>query len=141
MSFTRLFVGNVPSGTTEAELSNEFGFYGTVRSVELKTKNDTEVFAFVNIDIDGKLVDKCELLNLIRNNSSKSIKSHLNFQAFANFHSKNSKETFSMSLGQRNRSSIVSNVNVKNRCKFNSRRAHHHTIAAIINKKLTNLCP
>lgn len=60
MSFTRLFVGNVPSGATEDELANEFGFYGTVKSVELKTKNDTEVFAFVNIEIDGKLVDKCE---------------------------------------------------------------------------------
>lgn len=53
-------MGNVPSGTTEDELSNEFAFYGKVKKVELKTKNDSEFFAFVNIEIDEKLIEKCE---------------------------------------------------------------------------------
>lgn len=61
MSSTRFFVGNIPAGTTEAGLSAEFGYYGVVQKVELKTKNESELFAFVNIKIEDKLVDKCKL--------------------------------------------------------------------------------
>lgn len=62
MSVTRFFVGNIPLGTTEKDLTSEFGYYGIVKKVELKTKNDTELFAFVNIEIEDKLVDKCKLI-------------------------------------------------------------------------------
>lgn len=61
MSSTRFFVGNIPTGTTEADLFTEFGYYGVVKKVELKTKNESELFAFVNIEIEDKLVEKCKL--------------------------------------------------------------------------------
>lgn len=59
MGETRLFVSNIPPNTTELELQNEFGFYGVVKKVDLKSKND-QSFGFVNIEIDEKLVDKCK---------------------------------------------------------------------------------
>ena len=61
MGETRLFVGNVPANTSENELQAEFGFYGVVKKVELKKKNDEDYFAFVNVEIDDRLVDKCKL--------------------------------------------------------------------------------
>lgn len=59
MGETRLFVSNIPPNTTELELQNEFGFYGVVKKIDLKSKND-QSFGFVNIEIDEKLVDKCK---------------------------------------------------------------------------------
>ena len=64
MSETRLFIGNIPSNTVESELESEFGYYGKVKSVELKKKSEDEVmYGFVNIEIDEKLVQKCKLIN------------------------------------------------------------------------------
>jgi RNA recognition motif-containing protein len=60
MGETRFFVGNIPENTSEQELQAEFGFYGLVNKVELKKKNETENFAFVNVQIEDRLVDKCE---------------------------------------------------------------------------------
>lgn len=60
MGETRLFVGNVPRNTSEQELQSEFGFYGVVKSVEIKQKTEDEHFAFVNIQIEERLVEKCE---------------------------------------------------------------------------------
>jgi RNA recognition motif-containing protein len=59
MSEARLFVGNIPLNTTEGELSSEFGYYGVVKSVELKKKDDG-CYGFVNIVIDEKLIPKCK---------------------------------------------------------------------------------
>lgn len=64
MSETRLFIGNIPANTSEDELKSEFSYYGEVKSVELKTKNEGEVFGFVNIGIDEKLVQKCKHLSV-----------------------------------------------------------------------------
>lgn len=60
MGETRLFVGNVPPNTTERDLQSEFGFYGVVSSVEIKQKHENENFAFVNIQIEERLIEKCE---------------------------------------------------------------------------------
>lgn len=46
----RLYVGNVPWSTTEAELADHFGVYGELKSVRLITDRDTgrsRGFAFV----------------------------------------------------------------------------------------------
>lgn len=59
MGETRLFVGNVPSNTSEHDLHAEFKHYGVVKSVEIKSKNDDEKFAFVNLQIEERLVEKC----------------------------------------------------------------------------------
>lgn len=61
MGETRFFVGNVPANTEEHELQAEFGYYGVVNKVELKKKNETEHFAFVNVQIDERQVEKCKL--------------------------------------------------------------------------------
>lgn len=60
MGETRLFVGNIPANTSEQELQSEFGYYGVVNRVELKTKNENENFAFVNLQIEERLVEKCK---------------------------------------------------------------------------------
>lgn len=54
-----MFVGNVPSNTSEHDLHAEFKHYGVVKSVEIKSKNDDEKFAFVNLQIEERLVEKC----------------------------------------------------------------------------------
>lgn len=59
MEETRLFVGNIPPQATEQDISNEFGYYGSVKSVELKRKTDANCYAFVNIEIEEKFVQKC----------------------------------------------------------------------------------
>jgi RNA recognition motif-containing protein len=61
MGETRFFVGNVPTNTSEQELQAEFGYYGVVKKVELKKKNDDDFFAFINVEIEDRLVDKCKL--------------------------------------------------------------------------------
>ena len=61
MGEIRFFVGNVPPNTSEQELQSEFGYYGVVNSVELKKKNESENFAFVNLQIEERLVEKCKL--------------------------------------------------------------------------------
>ncbi|KAG5676677.1 hypothetical protein PVAND_006494 [Polypedilum vanderplanki] len=59
MEVSRLFIGNIPPNTTEQELQTEFGYYGKVKSVELKKKNDDNIYGFVNIEIEEKLLAKC----------------------------------------------------------------------------------
>lgn len=63
MGETRFFVGNIPANTSEQELQAEFGYYGVVNRVELKRKNDDEHFAFVNVVIEDRLVEKCKINN------------------------------------------------------------------------------
>lgn len=60
----RLFVGNLPVNIVDQELKNEFGTYGTVKSVEVKHKKnqDDEIantFAFIMIDTDGFSLKQC----------------------------------------------------------------------------------
>lgn len=61
MGETRFFVGNIPSNTSEQDLQSEFGYYGVVNSVEIKNKNENEKFAFVNLQIEDRLVEKCKI--------------------------------------------------------------------------------
>ncbi|XP_059620805.1 probable RNA-binding protein CG14230 [Phlebotomus argentipes] len=60
---TRLFVGNLPPKTTEEELSQEFGAYGKVSSVDIKEKqnanNSSSKFAFVTIEMASTMVQQC----------------------------------------------------------------------------------
>lgn len=60
MGETRFFVGNIPTNTSEQDLRSEFGYYGIVNSVEIKSKNEDEHFAFVNLQIEDRLVEKCK---------------------------------------------------------------------------------
>ena len=60
MGETRFFVGNLPVNTSEKDLQAEFGYYGVVNSVEIKQKNESETFAFVNLQIEDRLVEKCK---------------------------------------------------------------------------------
>jgi RNA recognition motif-containing protein len=60
MEESRLFIGNIPPNITEEELQSEFGFYGKVNSVELKKKSDDNIYGFVNIEIEEKLLAKCK---------------------------------------------------------------------------------
>lgn len=60
MQEVRFFVGNLPLQATENDLKNEFGHYGVVKSVELKTKTDENSYGFVNIEIEEKLIQKCK---------------------------------------------------------------------------------
>ena len=63
MNEARLFIGNIPANTVESELESEFGYYGKVKSVELKKKGEDNLYGFVNIEIDEKLIQKCKLIN------------------------------------------------------------------------------
>uniref|UniRef100_A0A4Y0BNB2 RRM domain-containing protein n=1 Tax=Anopheles funestus TaxID=62324 RepID=A0A4Y0BNB2_ANOFN len=60
----RLFIGNIPAGTTEQELSKEFSAYGNVESLEIKTKtnplNDSvDTFGFVTLQTEDHIVPQC----------------------------------------------------------------------------------
>uniref|UniRef100_A0A182NQN4 Carboxypeptidase Q n=1 Tax=Anopheles dirus TaxID=7168 RepID=A0A182NQN4_9DIPT len=60
----RLFVGNIPAGTSESELSAEFRAYGTIEFIEIKTKtnplNDAvETFGFVTLQTEDYVVPQC----------------------------------------------------------------------------------
>lgn len=64
MPVQRLFVGNIPPGTSEQELQQEFSAYGSVTAIDLKSKpnplNDSvDTFAFVNIELDDRAVWRC----------------------------------------------------------------------------------
>lgn len=89
MGETRFFVGNIPANTSEQDLQAEFGYYGVVNRVELKKKNDDEHFAFVNLQIEDRLVEKCEKTFM----SFHQVINNFLFQAFASLDNKNSRET------------------------------------------------
>lgn len=55
----RLFVGNIPLNTSEGELQSEFGAYGNVHNIEIKSKGDDNVFAFINLETDEHMVNQC----------------------------------------------------------------------------------
>ncbi|XP_062561511.1 probable RNA-binding protein CG14230 [Armigeres subalbatus] len=60
----RLFVGNIPAGTGEDELKQEFSAYGSVKAIDLKTKpnpltNSVDTFAFVNVELDERTLWQC----------------------------------------------------------------------------------
>lgn len=64
----RLFIGNLPENIVEQELKNEFGAYGSVQSVELKTKKDADdptkvinTFAFLTLNIEPGTLKQCKL--------------------------------------------------------------------------------
>lgn len=61
----RLFVGNIPQGTSEEELRTEFGAYGVVESVEVKTKANAlsgtaDTFGFVSLKTEDRIVTQCK---------------------------------------------------------------------------------
>jgi RNA recognition motif-containing protein len=54
--FKRIYVGNIPFSTTEAELRDLFGRHGSVESVKVITDRETgrpRGFAFVEMDANG----------------------------------------------------------------------------------------
>uniref|UniRef100_A0A2M4BHS8 Putative rna-binding protein n=1 Tax=Anopheles marajoara TaxID=58244 RepID=A0A2M4BHS8_9DIPT len=60
----RLFVGNIPQGTSEDELRTEFSAYGIVESVEVKTKPNplsgaADTFGFVSLKTEDRIVSQC----------------------------------------------------------------------------------
>ncbi|XP_049536289.1 probable RNA-binding protein CG14230 [Anopheles darlingi] len=60
----RLFVGNIPQGTSEEELRTEFVAYGVVESVEVKTKPNAlsgaaDIFGFVSLQTEDRIVSQC----------------------------------------------------------------------------------
>ncbi|XP_321890.6 probable RNA-binding protein CG14230 [Anopheles gambiae] len=60
----RLFIGNIPAGTSEQELSQEFSAYGNVEAIEIKTKtnplNDSvDTFGFVTLQTEDHIVPQC----------------------------------------------------------------------------------
>lgn len=64
MPLHRLFVGNIPGGTSEQELKNEFSSYGPVRGIDLKSKpnpltGSEDTFAFVNVELDERTLRQC----------------------------------------------------------------------------------
>ncbi|XP_065094809.1 probable RNA-binding protein CG14230 [Ochlerotatus camptorhynchus] len=64
MPIHRLFVGNVPAGTSEQELKQEFSNYGSVKAIDLKCKpnalnGSVDTFAFVNVELDDRTLWQC----------------------------------------------------------------------------------
>lgn len=60
----RLFIGNIPAGTKEAELRAEFTAYGTVEAIEIKTKanplnESIDTFGFITLQTDDYVVPQC----------------------------------------------------------------------------------
>ncbi|KFB43752.1 AGAP001261-PA-like protein [Anopheles sinensis] len=60
----RLFIGNIPKGTTEDELKEEFCAYGVVESIEIKQKSNpvsdvVDIFGFVTLQADDYTVGCC----------------------------------------------------------------------------------
>ena len=61
----RLFIGNIPAGTSEQELRQEFSAYGNVEAIEIKTKtnplNDSvDTFGFVTLQTEDHIVPQCK---------------------------------------------------------------------------------
>ncbi|XP_053695071.1 probable RNA-binding protein CG14230 [Sabethes cyaneus] len=76
MPLQRLFVGNIPSGTSEQELEQEFSAYGAVSAIDLKSKpnpltGSVDTFAFVNIELDEQSVRRC--INEFRQETYKGV--------------------------------------------------------------------
>lgn len=85
MGETRFFVGNVPANTSEDDLQAVFGYYGVVDKVELKKKNESEHFAFVNVQIEERLVEKCKLkLNIVKLFGNKSLPFQVSVNSVSN---------------------------------------------------------
>lgn len=69
----RLFVGNLPVNVQLSQIIEKFESYGTVSSVEIKNQNkglneNNTAFAFVNINIDDKSLEKCKYTGFISSN-------------------------------------------------------------------------
>ncbi|XP_026286073.1 probable RNA-binding protein CG14230 [Frankliniella occidentalis] len=64
----RIFVGNLPHEVTRDQLVSKFKDYGTVESVEVKTKKDATTdqviatFSYVNLNTDKESLNQCILL-------------------------------------------------------------------------------
>lgn len=61
----RLFVGNLPDGITDSEVRRQFGNYGRISSLEIKTKKGIDgkvnsTFAFIDLIVSGSKLSQCK---------------------------------------------------------------------------------
>lgn len=56
----RLYVGNLPEKISEHEVSSKFSHFGSIQSVEVKSKNDA-TFAFISLGVeDDHHIQQCK---------------------------------------------------------------------------------
>lgn len=62
----RIFIGNLPPDINEIDINRKFSSYGKINSIDIKqrkeglNKNVSPIFAFVNIEIDDRTLNKCK---------------------------------------------------------------------------------
>jgi len=61
----RLFIGNLPDGITDSDVRRQFGGYGKISSLEIKTKKGVDgkaisTFAFVDLIVSGSKLSQCK---------------------------------------------------------------------------------
>jgi len=57
----RLFVGNLPTDTTQADISKLFSNFGSVLSVEIKQHPNSSTFAFLDLKTDEYKLKSCKI--------------------------------------------------------------------------------
>jgi len=60
----RLFVGNLPHGIADSEVRSQFGNYGKISSLEIKSKKGADgnviaTFAFIDLTVSGSRLSQC----------------------------------------------------------------------------------
>jgi len=61
----RLFVGNLPHGIADSEVRGQFGNYGKISSLEIKSKKGADgnviaTFAFIDLTVSGSRLSQCK---------------------------------------------------------------------------------
>jgi len=57
----RVFVGNLPTDTTQADVAKLFSNFGSVLSVEIKQHPNSSTFAFLDLKTDGDKLKSCKI--------------------------------------------------------------------------------